>query len=143
MELRKFYTSYQSISSLCDEYFEKMTNLREVISHYGSVTGNHLFLVGKSPKAVDPADPDNPKENNAAAAKTATEEAYMAKAFLSGINSARYRKLLNELHNAFRIGRNKYPKALTAAYDLEINWRGDTKGAGVTPNAGVAFATES
>ena len=92
MELRKFYTSYQSISSLCDEYFEKMTNLREVISHYGSV---------------------------------------------------RYRKLLNELHNAFRIGRNKYPKALTAAYDLEINWRGDTKGAGVTPNAGVAFATES
>ena len=67
----------------------------------------------------------------------------MATAFLSGLNSARYGVLLNELHNAFYMGRNKYPKTLTSAYDLAINWKGDTKGTDATPNDGVAFATES
>ena len=32
---------------------------------------------------------------------------------------------------------------MTAAYDLAINWKGDTKGYRVTPNDGVAFTTES
>ena len=67
----------------------------------------------------------------------------MATAFLSGLNRARYGVLLNELHNAFRMGRDEYPKTLTAVYDLAINWEGDTKGTGVTPNDGVAFTTES
>ena len=39
--LRKFYSSYQSSSSLCDEYFEKMTNLIDFISHWDSVIVNH------------------------------------------------------------------------------------------------------
>ena len=32
---------------------------------------------------------------------------------------------------------------MTAAYDLAINWKGDTKGYRVTPNDGVAFTTDS
>ena len=54
----------------------------------------------------------------------------MAMAFLSEINNARYEALLNELHNAFCMGRDEYPRTLTYAYDLEINWKGDTKGDG-------------
>ena len=61
MALRKFYTSYQSSSSLCDDYFETITNLRDVISHCGGVVGNHPFLVEKLLKAADPADLENPK----------------------------------------------------------------------------------
>ena len=94
-------------------------------------------------KAADPEDPDNLTENDTAAVKTETEEAYMTKTFLSVLNSARYWVPLNELHNTFRMGRNEYPKTLTSAYDLEMNWKGDTKGVGVTPNYGVAFTTES
>ena len=60
--LRKFYLSYQSSSSSCDEYFETMTNLRDVISHCGGVIGNHPFLVDKFLKAAYPADPDNQKK---------------------------------------------------------------------------------
>ena len=84
-----------------------MTNLRDIISHFGGVIGNHPFLVDKFLKAADLADPDNPTENETAATKTATEEAYMATAFLSGLNNARYGALLNELHNAFRMGRDE------------------------------------
>ena len=118
LALRKFYSSYQSSLSSCDEYFDIMKNLRDVISHCGGFTVNHPLLVETFLKAVDPEDPDNPTENETAAAKTATDDAYMATAFLSGL---KYGVLLNELYNAFRMGRNQYPKILTAAYDLGIN----------------------
>ena len=143
MALRKFYTSHQSISSSCDEYFEMMSNLRDGISHCGCVIGYHPFLVEKILKAADPVDPDNPTENKTAAAKTVTEEAYMDTAFLSGLNRARYGVLINNMHNNFCMGCDKYPKTLTDAYDLIINWKGDTKGIGMTPDDGVAFTTES
>ena len=119
-----------------------MNILREVIFHFGGVIGNHLFLVGKILKATDTEDPDNPTENETAVSNTATEEAYMATAFLPGLNRARYGVIINELHNAFRMGRDEHPKTLTAAYDLAINWKGDTKGTGVTPDNGAAFTTE-
>ena len=82
-----------------------MTNLREVVSHCGGFIRNHPFLIDKLLKAADPADPGNPTEEETAASKTATEEAYMATAFLSVLNQSRYIVLLNELHNAFRMVR--------------------------------------
>ena len=67
----------------------------------------------------------------------------MATSFLSGINNSRYGALINELHNAFRMGHDEYPKTMTYAYDLSINWKSDSKGVGVTPNDGVDFTTEA
>ena len=84
MALRKFYTSHQSSSSSYDEYFEAISNLRDVISHCGGFIGNHPFLVGKFLKSAYTEDPENPTKDETSAAKTATEEAYTATAFLSG-----------------------------------------------------------
>ena len=116
-----------------------MSNLRDVISHFGGVIGNYPFLVEKFLKAAYPSYPENPTENDTAAAKTASEEACMATAFLSGLNSARYGVLFNEMENAFRMGRDEYPKTFTAAYNLAIIWKGGTKGNDMTPNDSVAF----
>ena len=91
-----------------------MSNLREVISHCGSVIGNHPFLVEKFLKAADPEDPINPTEDETAAAKTATEEAYMSMAFLSGIKNAMYGTLLKDMNNSFITRHDKYPKTLTS-----------------------------
>ena len=66
----------------------------------------------------------------------------MSTAFLSGMNSDIYGVLMNKLHNFFRMGHDEHLKTLTAAYDLEIDWKGDTKGTGMMSNDGVAF-TES
>ena len=104
-----------------------MKNLRCIISHCGGVIVNHPFLVDKFLKAEDPGYPGNPTYNETAAANTTTEEAYMVTEFLSGLNRSRYGVLLNEIHNAFSMGRDKYPKTLTSTYDLEINWNGDTR----------------
>ena len=78
-----------------------MMKLRNAISHSGGVIGNHPLLVDKFLKAAELADLDNPTEDETVAAKTVTEEACMATAFLSGLNPYRYRVLLNEIHNAF------------------------------------------
>ena len=90
MALKKFNASHQSNSSSCNEYFENMSNLRDVISHCGGVIVNHLFLVETILKAAELGDETNPTEAETTAAKIATEEAYMAKAFLSGLNNTRY-----------------------------------------------------
>ena len=50
--------------------------------------------------------------------------------------------LLNELHNAFWTGRDKYPKMLTTSYDLKINWKGNTKETSVETNNNIAFTME-
>ena len=121
MALRKFYTIHKSISSSCNDYFETMSNLRVAISHCGDVIGNHPFLVEKFLKAADPEYPETPTENETAKSKTATEEAYMATYFLSGLSSSRYWALLNNLKNDFCMGRTEYPKTLKSAYDLAIN----------------------
>ena len=67
----------------------------------------------------------------------------MATSFLSGIKISRYGALFNNLHNAFHMGHGKYLNTLTSTYDLEIHWKGYTKGIGLTPNDSVAFTTES
>ena len=41
------------------------------------------------------------------------------------------------------MGRNEYPKTLTSAYDLAMNWKGDSKGVGMASNDGVSFTTEA
>ena len=120
-----------------------MTYLRDVISHCIWFIGNHQFLVDKFLKAANPVDLDNPTDNDKSATNNSTEEAYMATAFLSGLTRGRYGVLLNDLQNAFHMGRDKYPKTLTAAYDLAVKLKGDTKGTSVAPKYGVAFATES
>ena len=48
----------------------------------------------------------------------------------------------NEIHNAFRMGQDDYSKTLTSAYDLAINWKGDTGSVAITPNYGVAFIND-
>ena len=124
MALREFYTNHQSSLSSCDEYFKTVSNLRDVIYQCGGTIGNHPSLVDKFLKAAYRAVPKIFTVNETAAAKIATEEAYITTEFLSGINSARYGDLLNKLHNAFHMGRDEYLKMLTSFYDLEINRKG-------------------
>ena len=63
-----------------------MTNLKGFISNFGGVIRNHPFLINKFLKSAKPADPDNPTDDEKAAANNDTKEAYMAMAFLSGLN---------------------------------------------------------
>ena len=103
--------------------------------------GDHPFLVNKKLKdAVDP--PIGTNDQHIETAKIEANEDYMAVSFLSGLNRHKYGPLMNELHNAFSMVWDKYPKTLTNDYDLEINWKGDTGSATIPPNDGVEFLIE-
>ena len=63
-----------------------MTYLRDVISHCRRFIGNRPFLVDKFLKVAKPVDPDDPIDDEKSAENNSTAKAYMATAFLSGIN---------------------------------------------------------
>ena len=84
---------------------------------------------------------NNPTEDKKEVSNNSTKEVYMAPEFLSGFKRGRYGVLLNDIHNAFWMGHNKYPKTLKSADYLSINWKGDSKRSSVALNKGTAFTT--
>ena len=86
---------------------------------------------------MDP--PDAADDQQVETVKTESKDAYMEILFMSGLNHSMIGQLINDLHNSFRMGRNKYPKDITADYYLEINWKGGSTYISVPPNNGVAF----
>ena len=57
---------------------------------------------------------------------TEANEANTEIAFISSLNQNRYDQLINDLHNAFKMGWDEYPKEPTSAYDPSMNWKGKT-----------------
>ena len=105
-----------------------MTNLRYVISHCVGVIRNHPLLIDKLLKAAKTEYPDDPIDDKKAEAKNATEEAYMAMVFISGLNQDRYGVMLNDLHNAFRMGGQQIPQYFNSGLLFDHQLEGRRKG---------------
>jgi hypothetical protein len=57
------------------------------------------------------------------AAKLTAKERYLSVTMLSAADNSRYSKLNEELENDYTKGRNHYPKTVTDAYNLIMNYR--------------------
>ena len=56
------------------------------------------------------------------------KEAYMDMAFISGANRIKYGELIEELENSYLKGNeNEYPKTVTDAYNLLLNYKNDPR----------------
>ena len=119
--IKSLYGNYQRSYTTVDNYLESFTNLVQVIEHCGGNFGTHPTLVDYNLKANNIASPDPTQR---AAAEENSKEAYMATAFLCGLNKEKYQELLDDLSNAYLAGRDEYPKTLVDSYNLVINWRG-------------------
>ena len=75
-------------------------------------------------------------------ARVKSTEAYLAIAYLCGLNEDKYKGLLNDLYNVYMHGRDEYPKTLTAAYNLAISWKGDKNSNVGASNDGIAFTSD-
>ena len=60
-------------------------------------------------------------------AKQTAKQEYLAVAFLLAADRNRYGILIQDLENEFTQGVDKYPKTLTDAYYLLLNWKHDPK----------------
>ena len=69
---------------------------------------------------------------------------YLALAFLMGSNRNRYGRLLEKLENDFTAGNDNYPKTLTDAYNMLLEWKDDPRLLiCMAGNDGISFATNA
>ncbi len=75
--------------------------------------------------------------------KKFARDAYLAYAFLLGADRNQYGKLIKVLGNNFIQGQDRYPKTVTAAYNLLLHWKQNPQNLmrafGALGNSGIAF----
>jgi hypothetical protein len=133
---RRFYTFGQGKSSTV-YYHEQFLNIVEVLdtikAPVGIDAGLFALVAEEKKKTVEQLTDTEHAE---------VREWYLATAFMLGADRARFGKLLENMENDFLQGRNSYPRSVTAAFNLLINWKQDprnlVRSVGVT-NDGVSF----
>ncbi len=75
--------------------------------------------------------------------KSFAKNAHLACAFLLGSDRNRYGKLIEDLENDYSQGQDRYPKTITAAYNLLVHWKQNPqnriRALGTSVTSGVAF----
>jgi hypothetical protein len=56
-------------------------------------------------------------------AEKQAKEMYLACAFILGADKTRYGRLIEDLENSYTQGDDKFPKTMTEAYNLLVNWK--------------------
>ena len=90
------------------------------------------------------ADPTNPTDAEKATAIMAAREEYLAISFLMKSDKKRYGSLLVDVENEYTRGIDSYPKTLSKAYDMLVNYRSAQPHRGTTSiqEGGVAYALD-
>jgi hypothetical protein len=147
---RRFYMHRQADAEVPD-YYKTFRNNLEVIEHNGGSFGMEPSLTTMGLAKIDPAlTMDSATPAQIAEAAETGKEAAMACAFLLGADRKRFGKLIEDLENSFTQGHDKFPKTLSDAYKLLVNWKQDPRhlvqlvrgnaGNGTDTGAEVAFA---
>ena len=138
---RQLYVGRQAPDATNAKYLEQFQNTVKVIEQHGGRIGYDIGTI-KSEINKTAVDPNAPTEEERKAAVKAARDRYLAMAFLSGADRARYSGLLKELHNDFTKGANNFPGDVIAAYKLLTNYRGVFRPL-VRPHEsdGLSFAT--
>jgi hypothetical protein len=116
---RRFYLCSQGRNTTASIYLEQFQNTVNVIEHSGGSIGDDPGIL--EALAL--------KKNFDTAAIAATElaklqkEAHEQAAFLLGADRARYGRLIESLKNNYLQGQDRYPKTITSALNLLINWK--------------------
>jgi hypothetical protein len=106
----------------CQAYLEKFQNCVHVLEHCGGTIGHVPGLVNAMLES-NGIDANTATKEHIADARKATQEEYLAIAFLLGSDCNRYGKLVKNLEKDYTQGQDRYPKTLTSAYSLLTNWK--------------------
>jgi hypothetical protein len=137
--MQRFYLFNQNKEMTNTKFLETFQTLVSVITECGGEIGHNPRgvltelkekgggLASATPKELDEA-------------KATTNERYLAVAMISAYDNSRYIKLSEELENDYTKGSNHYPKTVTEAYNLIVNYQ-QSKPSGRIYNdsEGVAF----
>jgi hypothetical protein len=120
--IRSLYNCVQGEHTDVPDYYKNFKSRLDVVVYNGGAFGVNTGIVDEVLKEsnVIPAQatPDEVKD-----AESKSKERAAAVAFLLGADKKRYGKLVEDLENSFTQGEDRYPKDLTGAYKLMINWK--------------------
>ena len=141
---RRFYNMYQDRHMTVQAYLDKFQNSVEVIEHCGGDLGIDKGLIDNTFATANPVvNRETATPATVEAAKKYAREQYLACAFLLGADRKRYGKLLENLENDYTQKNDRWPKTITDAYSLLINWKQDPRNLLQVVGAssdGIAFA---
>ncbi len=135
-----YYNLQQTSEMSCQEYFERVRNVVDVIKSLGGTLADDMHLEDELPA--------RPARGYTEAQKQEARERILEKKIAYGIlvraDHGRYGKLIEEIENAFLKGNNDYPETPTEAYNLLVNYRNYNNNKRPTPGGldQVAFVAE-
>ena len=125
------------------EYYEQFKNQTDVLEHIGAGIGDDEAIM----KQVLHSQGINVNEATDAQEEPAEIEGtqwYLALAFLMGSDRSQFGCLLEKLENDFTTGNDNYPKTLTDAYNMLLEWKdGPRLLMRMAGNDGISFATST
>jgi len=102
----------------CQEYFEKVRNIIEVIKSLGGSLSDEIHLKEELPQRATAYTDQEIKET-----KEKIHNKTVAYGLLVRADRERYGKLIEEIENDFLKGHDDYPKTPTEAYNLLVNYQ--------------------
>jgi hypothetical protein len=116
----RFYTMRQDKHTSVQQYYESFINTVKVIEHCGGDIGTDRSLVTEALGGRDRAIASDAVIANA---EQSAKEKYLSCAFILGVDKICYGRFLEDLENSFMQGIDKFPKSMTEAYNILVNWK--------------------
>lgn len=103
----------------CQEYFERVRNVVDVINSLGGTLADEMHLIGELP----PHPATGYTQIQIDQAKERIIDKKIAYGLLVQADRNRYGKLIEEVENSYLKGNNDYPSTPTEAYNLLVNYK--------------------
>jgi len=117
---RTYYNLKQTLDMSCQEYFERVRNIVEVIKSLGGSLCDDMHLVDERPM---PRPANGYTDQQYTGARVRILNKTIAYGILVRADHGHYGKLIKEVENAFLKGNNDYPTTPTEAYNLLVNYQ--------------------
>jgi hypothetical protein len=129
---RRFFYCRQKPGVTVTTYLELFQSIVDVIDHVEGDIGTDRGLINRMATS-EQVDLDLDADHVVTALKSRVKDKYLATAFILGADRVRFGKLIEDMQNGYLHGRNDYPVTLTAAYNLLINWKQDSRNGSRNP----------
>ena len=139
---RQFFLLSQGRNTV-GAYYDQFKNQTDVLSHIGAGIGDDMAIMRQVLCSQD-INVDEATDAQEEAAETEGTQWYLALAFLMGSDRSRFGCLLEKLENDFTAGNDNYPKTLTDAYNMLLEWKDDPRLLMcMAGNDGISFTTNT
>ena len=139
---RQFFLLSQGRNTV-GEYYEQFKNQTDILSHIGTGIGDDEATMKQvlRSQGIDVDEATEAQEENA---ELEGIQWYLALAFLMGSDRSRYGRLFEELEKDLTAGNDNYPKTLTDAYNMLLQWKDDPRLLiRMAGNDGICLATNT